>query len=203
MKRILLIFALLGGVCFPSEAQSWGDLLKGLFGNSETSQEAPTPTPTLKHPSSRQLWGTWAYQEALIDYTGEDMLASMAVSALEGQIEGYCTKAGVVAGREKLTLSRNGTARILIKGKEAEGRYTYSPTSGAITLKITLDGKQASLQGTASLKEGSLHLYFKAEEVLAAMKSAAPELAENEHIKIASTLISNYPGIRIGVRLKR
>lgn len=202
MKRILLVIALLGGVCFPSEAQSWSDLLKGLFGSSETTEQQTAPV-AVKHPSLRQLWGTWSYEEALIDYTGDDMLASMGVTALKSQIEGYCQKAGIVAGREKITLNRNYTTRIRIKEKQVEGRYTYNASTGGITLTLKVEGRDLTLGGTASLQNGELTLLFKAEEVLSAMKAAAPELSENDHIKIASTVIASYPGIRIGAKFSK
>ena len=96
-----------------------------LFGSSDKQTEQPAPEPAPKHLTAQQLVGTWVYAGAVIRYTGEDLLASMAVGVLEGQIEEYCAKAGVVAGRDRVTLDRRGTAGggrlVRIDKHEAEG----------------------------------------------------------------------------------
>ncbi len=198
MKRLFLLLALLGGLCLPIEAQSLNDLLKGLLG-SGTMTAAPAATPE-KYITVRQLARTWTYTRAVVEYGGEDPLAAMAVSALSDQIEHYALKVGIVSGREKLTLQRNGTARVQIGDKSGTGSYRYNASTGEITLSVTIGDKSASLRGQTRYKEGKLTLLFPAERVLQTMKQAVPSLAENGYLKIAETVIANYPEIRIGAQ---
>lgn len=203
MKRTILIIAALCALQ-TAGAQDWKSLLKSLFGSSDKKQTSEqTVVETSKYPSARELADTWTYSGSAIAYTGDDVLASMAVGALEGQIESYCTKAGIVAGRDKATFGRDGSAVVQIGEKKAEGTYDYDPNTGSITLKIAIGGKQGTLTGEATLEEGVLTILFDADQALTAMKAAAPELAQNDHVKMASNLVAKYPGVKIGAKAKK
>ena len=167
----------------------------------QANRTAPEPAP--KHLTAQQLVGTWVYAGAVIRYTGEDLLASMAVGVLEGQIEEYCAKAGVVAGRDRVTLDRRGGALVRIDKHEAKGSYRYDPATGSICVEIDIRGKRGTLTGTTEYENGTLTLLFDAREALDAMKAAAPGLAQNEKIKMASALIDQYPGLKIGAKATR
>lgn len=205
MKRIAWITALLCCMTAEAGAQDWRGLLRGLFGssNKETETEQTAPEPASKHLTAQELAGTWVYAGAVIRYTGDDLLASMAVSALQGQIEEYCTKAGVVVGRDRVTLDGKGGAVVRIDQREAKGSYRYDPATGSIRIEIAIRGKQGILTGTTEYENGTLTLLFNAREALDAMKAAAPQLAQNEKVKMASTLIDQYPGLMIGAKATR
>jgi len=202
MKRIILIIATLC-ILNTAQAQDLKSLLKGLFGSSEKKESAEKGAETPKYLTAQEIAGSWIYAGAAISYTGDDVLASMAVTALQGQIESYCAKAGIVAGRDKVILGRGGTLLVQIGEKKASGTYSYDPKTGAVTLRIAIGGKQGTLTGSTAWENGTLTLLFDAEEALSAMKAAAPELAQKEQVKMASTLIANYPGIKIGARATR
>lgn len=203
MKRSKWIIAALL-CCMSTEvgAQDWKGLLRGLFGSSDKKSEQTAPETT-KYLSAKDLTGTWIYAGTVIRYTGDDLLASMAVSALEGQIEEYCKKAGVVAGRDRVTLDGRGGALVQIGGHQAKGSYKYDPNTGSIHIDIAIRDKQGTLTGTTEYENGTLTLLFNAREALDAMMKAAPQLAQNEKIKMASALIDQYPGLQIGARATR
>ncbi len=201
MKRILLLTALLVGGALQSQAQSWTDLFKNLFNRSEKKSEQQIEKS--KYISAAALAATWVYAAPVIDYTGEDPVAAMAVSALEGQVEGIVAKAGIVSGRDKITFNSNRTAKVEIDQLSTMGNYRYTPSTGGITLSVELKEKLVSLEGETEYENGELTLRFKAEEVLSMVQTAAPKLAENDYVKIASSIIANYPGIRIGATFKR
>lgn len=196
---------MLGALLFclnRTEAQSLRSLWQSLFGSGgETKTEQAEPER--KYMTAAQLAGTWFYEEAAIAYTGDDMLASMAVSALKGQVEAYAAKAGVVAGRDRLVLNADRTLLFAAGKHTAKGTYAYDASTGAVTMHVEIGGKQGTLTGTTAYENGVMTLLFDAGEALAAMKAAAPQLAQNENVKLATTVVENYPGIRIGARLKK
>ena len=200
MKRILMLGALL--LCLNrAGAQSLQSLWQSLFGLDETKTEQTAPAP--RPMTAAQLAGTWLYSEAAIDYAGDDMLASMAVSALKGQVEAYAAKAGVVAGRDRLILNADRTLRFIAGKHSAKGTYSYDASAGRVTMHVEIGGKQCSLTGTTTYEKGVMTLLFDAGEALDAMKAAAPQLTQNENVKLATTVVENYPGIRLGARLKK
>lgn len=201
MKKLLFILLFALGTTIPTEAQSWKEIFGSLFGGNSSKNE--TTTVVTKYPSEKQLAASWSYAEAVIDYTGDDLLATMAVSALEGQVEGYCTKAGIVAGRDRILFKRNGGVEVNISDHKAEGTYCYDAERGALTLEVAWVGQTATLTGEATYESGVLTLLFKAESVIATMKAASPKLAENDHVKMAAAVVASYPGIQIGARFKR
>lgn len=196
MKKLILLVALLGGACLECEAQSWLDMLKGLFSSEETTEEVAAPEES--YITARKLLANWSYKRAVVEYTGNDAIASMAVSALKDQVEGYCTKAGIVAGRDYIAFQKGNLVRIQIADKKLTGTYRYDPETGGITISVPLNGKSVSLRGETHYKEGRLTLLFPADKALQTLKSAMPNLAQNDYVKIAESVVSNYPGILIG-----
>lgn len=200
MKRLLLILLLVTGYATESRAQSWGDMLKSLFGME--SKEEKELQPEVKYMTTAELLKTWVFSEPKIDYTGSDPVATMAVSALEGQIDPIMAKSGIQRGRDRVTFHRNLKMTIEIDKFKGEGGYAYNPATGEITLTVAMKGQQVSMSGSTEYKDGVLTLWFDAGKALETMKAAVPELSENDYVKIASSLIASYPGIRIGGSFK-
>ncbi len=200
MKKILLVLLLLSSVSVDSQAQSWADMLKSLFGMSTKKSEEIIPETT--HIKASELAKTWLFSEPVIDYTGSDPVATMAVSALEGQMEGLMAKAGIQSGRDRVTFKTNKTLTIEINGVVAMGNYTYNPSTGEITMSVSMKEKTATLSGQTEYENGVLKLVFDANHVLSTMKAAAPSLADHDYVKIASSVIDTYPGIRLGGTFK-
>jgi hypothetical protein len=201
MKRILLILALLSGSILDSQAQSWSEMLKSLFGIG--SQKETELVPEVKHITASELASTWIFADPVIVYTGSDPVATMAVSALEGQMDGILLKGGVQRGRDRVTFNKRGTMTLEINDFIGAGNYLYTPSTGEITLTLTSKEKSLTITGKSEYKEGVLTLKFDADKALSALQVAAPSLAENDYVKIASSIISSYPGIEIGASFKR
>ncbi len=109
----------------------------------------------------------------------------MAVGVLEGQIEEYCAKAGVVAGRDRVTLDRRGGALVRIDKHEAKGSYRYDPATGSICVEIDIRGKRGTLTGTTEYENGTLTLSSTPASARR-HDGGGPRLAQNEKIKMAS-----------------
>ena len=202
MKRILLLIALLSGSIAPQAgAQSLSSLLKSLFGTPAAEQSAAPEAPAA--PTAAELLGTWYYNKAAVTYSGNDLLASLAVAALEEPIAGYGAKAGLVAGRDRLVFGTRGRLTAQVDKTKKEGSYTYDPATGSLTLRIAIGDSVGELTGRATLEKGQLTLLFDAQEALAAMDSAAPKLRQNEQVQFAASIVAAYPGIQLGGVLKR
>ena len=201
MKRILLLLTLALGSAAPAAAQSLTDLLRSLFGgSSETAETALPETPALR---AAELSGSWFYNKATVAYSGDDMLAALAVSALEEPIAGYGAKAGLAAGRDRLVFGRNGRLTVYIDQKKKEGTYAFEERSGKLTFRIAIGEAVEQLTGQASLENGTLKLMFDAREALAAMQAASPKLKQNEQVQAVASMVSSYPGLQIGCLLGR
>lgn len=201
MKRIILILALLSGSILESEAQSWTEMLKSFFGMS--TKKETTLVPETKYISAAELAATWVFSDPVITYTGSDPVATMAISALEGQLDGILLKGGVQRGRDRVTFNKRGTMTIEINDFIGAGNYVYQPATGEITLTLSSKEKSITLTGKTEYKEGVLTMKFDADKALSTIKAAAPSLAENDYVKIATSIISSYPGIEIGGSFKR
>lgn len=179
-------------------AQSLTDLFKSIFGGS--SETTATET-TVTIPQS--VAGTWIYREPAITYTGDDMLAAIAVTGLRDQFASYYTKAGLTPGQGGITLRKNDKVRAEMAGHEIEGTYTYDADSGSLTFTGTIGGKSASVTGQVTVEEGMMTLLFDAGKTLEIAKSLSPKLSEDARIQQISAILNQYPGIMLGGKLSK
>ncbi len=202
MKKITLFILLL--LAAPqSRAQSLSDLFKGLFGSGRTEAAESKPEAP-KFPSASTLAGTWIYNEPIVDYTGSDMLAQMAVSALRGQASDLAAKMGLQAGRDKVRWADKGRVTLEIGDKSLEAAYNYTPATGTMELTLRAGERTATFRGTAEqTADGALRLTFDATDCMRVIRTAAPEAMENTYFKTLNAIVEQYPGLRGGCKLTR
>lgn len=202
MKKII-IFTLLLLTTSQSRAQSLSDLFKGLFGSGRT-EAAESKPETSKYPTAATLAGTWIYNEPIVEYTGGDVLAKMAVSALHGQASDLAAKMGLQAGRDKMRLTDKGRMTLEIGGKSLDASYKYTPATGAMELTLRAGERTATFRGTAELAAGGeLCLTFDAADCTRVIRTVAPEAMENSYFKTLNAIAEQYPGLRGGCKLTR
>ncbi len=206
MKNITL-FVLLLLATSQSRAQSLSDLFKGLFGSGRTETvESKTESKPAgpKFPSAATLAGTWIYSEPIVEYTGDDMLAKMAVSALRGQVADLAAKTGLQSGRDKVRLTDKGRVTLEIGEKKVDATYKYTPATGTMALTLHAGDRTATFRGTAELTAGGeLQLTFDATDCMRVIRTVAPEAMENSYFKTLSAIVEQYPGLRGGCKLTR
>ncbi len=202
MKKITLFILLL--LAAPqSRAQSLSDLFKGLFGSGRTEAAESKPEAP-KFPSAATLAGTWIYNEPIVDYTGDDMLAQMAVSALRGQAADLAAKMGLQAGRDKVRMTDKGRVTLEIGDKSLEAAYKYAPATGTMELTLRAGERTATFRGTAEqTADGALRLTFDAADCMRVICTVAPEAMENTYFKTLNAIVEQYPGLRGGCKLTR
>lgn len=206
MKKIALFILLLLATASQGRAQSLSDLFKGLFGSgrTETTESKPQKPAGPKYPSAAALAGTWIYNEPIVDYTGDDLLAKMAVSALHGQVADMAAKMGLKSGRDKLRLTDKGKMTFEIGDKKLDAAYEYAPATGAIRLTLHAGDRTATFRGTAEqAADGTLRLTFDATDCMRVVRTVAPEAMENSYFKTLNAIVEEYPGLRGGCAFTR
>ncbi len=202
MKKITL-FILLLIAAQQSRAQSLSDLFKGLFGSGRT-EATESESETSKFPSASTLAGTWIYNEPIVDYTGGDVLAKVAVSALRGQAADLAAKMGLQAGRDKVRWTDKGRVTLEIGGKRLDAAYKYAPATGTMEVTLRAGERTATFRGTAELAAGGeLRLTFDAGDCMRVIRTVAPEAMQNTYFKTLNTIVEQYPGLRGGCKLSR
>jgi len=148
------------------------------------------------------LSGRWVYEAPASEYRGNDLLASLAVSALGSQLEGYYAKAGLTRGRLSLIFGREEVVAILDE-KKAVGHYAYDAASGRLTVTLPLQGKSVRFTGSTAIADGVLTLLFDVGELLQVLRSVAPQIEEDAKWKVVIALLEEYPGMMIGCKFRR
>lgn len=194
MKKIILILCML--CMMPmSQAQSFSDLLKAFSGET-TKAEAPKPN----HPSARDLVGKWSYQALVMEYTGNDALASLAISSVQNELTALNAKLGLAPGKDYIQVKSNGSLTIGIGDNKIAGRYSYIPPTGGVVITLGEDNNKIILSATATLRGEELYIMFNAKELIAIVEATTPKANEEQIFAIAKALINAYDGIMIGAR---
>lgn len=140
MRRLFLIAAFAAAFATPVSAQSWQDMFKsaiqsltgGTSSESAAATAAPEPLP------EKELFGSWSYQAPAMEYTGDDMLASLATSTLKGQLPSYFQQAGLQPGKATVSFSRRGVFKAVLDTYKVEGVYRYDEDTGELTVECLL-----------------------------------------------------------------
>ena len=149
MRRLFLIAAFAAAFATPVSAQSWQDMFKsaiqsltgGTSSESAAATAAPEPLP------EKELFGSWSYQAPAMEYTGDDMLASLATSTLKGQLPSYFQQAGLQPGKATVSFSRRGVFKAVLDTHKVEGVYRYDEDTGELTVECLFAGNTVSFTG--------------------------------------------------------
>lgn len=206
MKRILFILLALGAICVsePSRAQSLDDLMKSIGAMFSTSEQTPQQKPAVTTPTLEELIGRLKYDALAIDYTGDSSIASLAVATLESQLPMIAEKFGFVAGRDYIDVSDDGSLLIVCDGKGAAAYCSsYDQATGRTTIMMRLGEQNIYVGATVLKSQGRYRLLFDATELFSLMEKHYPAFAENTTLVMIKGVVDAYPGIRVGVVLRK
>lgn len=205
MRRIPAFALLLAATLFlhPASAQSWGDRLQQLLGGGSTTTAEPQQAAAVPPASQAALYGEWTYRAPLLEYTGDDMLAALAVGTLREQFATALAKAGLVPGQGTVSFRKRGGVRIALADRQAEGSYAYDAPQGVLTVTLVRDKTRGTIDGKAAIADGRLQLRFDAQRVLEVIRQTAPQNSDDEKLQQFAALLENYPGIVLGAELSR
>jgi len=204
MKRLFVLAAFAVVSVMPVRAQSWQDLFKNALQSltgkgTEAAVEAAAPQP----PAEKELLGTWSYRAPALEYTGGDMLASLATSTLKGQLPSYYQQAGLQPGKATVAFTRRGVFKAALNDRKLEGVYRYDETAGELTVECLFAGKPVAFTGRAKLSGGVLTLLFEANAALASLRASSPQYAQNPKLQQIAAILEHYPGVMLGAELAR
>ncbi|WP_418450586.1 lipocalin-like domain-containing protein [Alistipes sp.] len=202
MKKLL---ALAFAACFaaqPLVAQSWADALQKALGGSrkESSEAAATPAAP---PTAKALRGAWTYRAPAMDYTGDDVVAALAVGSLRDQLAPLYARAGLEPGTGTVRFADSRRVAFELSGHRMEGTYVYDARTGRIAVTLSRAERTATFEGVASVADGVLTLLFDARQALDAVGGTPDQAAQNEKLRQICAILEKYPGIRLGCKLSR
>ena len=172
-------------------AQGLGDLLGELINGTST-------------PSETDLAGTWQYQGSNCVFESENLLAKaggeMAAASLEQKLDTQLATIGIKKGACSFTFNKDKNYSAKIGSRTIHGQYTINTAKKPITLAYM--GGLGTMSPHIVKSGNNLSLLFESDKLLSLVKTASA-LSNNSTIKTASTLLGNYEGLYIGLKLKK
>lgn len=206
MKRFvaLLILALLCAVVAPSEASAQFDLGKALgqlLGAPAQDRSKPSPYDEIRStaPARSKTLGTWQYKSATLQYLGDNPLAEMALSQLEGYGLAELRKHGIIEGCCSLTLRRNGMAVLSTRDTLQDGTINYDETTSGMTLSTVIDGETYNAKGYLRIVSERLLVMIDARDVLKMLIKNYPELATDQTYIMAQGVLQSFGDIYLTI----
>lgn len=206
MKRFvaLLILALLCAVVAPSEASAQFDLGKALgqlLGAPAQDTSKPSPYDEIRStaPARSKTLGTWQYKSVTLQYLGDNPLAEMALSQLEGYGLAELRKHGIIEGCCSLTLRRNGMAVLSTRDALQDGTINYDETTSGMTLSTVIDGETYNAKGYLRIVSERLLVMIDARDVLKMLVKNYPELATDQTYIMAQGVLQSFGDIYLTI----
>ena len=206
MKRFvaLLILALLCAVVAPSEASAQFDLGKALgqlLGAPAQDRSKPSPYDEIRStaPARSKTLGTWQYKSATLQYLGDNPLAEMTLSQLEGYGLAELRKHGIIEGCCSLTLRRNGMAVLSTRDALQDGTINYDETTSGMTLSTVIDGETYNAKGYLRIVSERLLVMIDARDVLKMLVKNYPELATDQTYIMAQGVLQSFGDIYLTI----
>lgn len=224
MKHTFSTIAIAVMLLFSSasaSAQSLSDLLKGLGGQSSTTEGTTTQSGGLGDILSgvagalglgnskagiEQLAGTWAYSGPAVSFKSDNLLlkagGAAAATTVEKKLEPYYKTAGLTS----LVITINNDSTFVFKGARASLSGTVESNSEAGTYlfhfmafnKINIGTMEAYVKLTGN----NMELTFDVTKLMTLMQRISA-LSGSTTLKGASALLEQYDGMTAGFDLKR
>lgn len=206
MKKLLFLITLTTATALwqGAQAQSLDALMKSITSLFVTDEPTQTEEVKQTHPTQAKLMGRWIYDSLAIDYTGDSSVAALAVSTLESQLPTLAAKFELSAGRDNIMVNDDGTMIITIGDKKSSAYCSsYDQRTGSATMMFRLKDKNISIGATAIDHNGKVKLMFNANEMMELVAQNYDKYDEMTTLQMAKGVIDSYPGIMVGLVLKR
>jgi hypothetical protein len=194
------------------KAQSLTSVLKNVATAAvSNSSTASTITSTIANligtstVSESSVKGTWKYSEPAVAFESEDLLTSVAGTAVAPKVEknmlNAMTKVGFKKGKSTVTFNSDNT--FTCSYGSTTGNGTYSISGSNITLTSSITG--ASVTGNVKLSDNTLQITFTASKLLKFMNTLADKTSTSTTTQIATvtSLVKNVKGIQIGMKFTK
>ena len=157
--------------------------------------------------SERDLVGTWTYNGVSCVFESQNFLAQAggvaASSALEAKIDEQLKRYGISKGVTRFTFNADKTFTATLNGRNMSGTYSLDPS--AKTLRLQFVGGLLNLQPQVARNGNGIALLFESDKLLGLLGTASSFLGKmgNSNLTMVSSLLGNYQGMRIGLKLSK
>lgn len=233
MKKYILVISLFVAFAANVQAQSWKDLLGKVANKvteEVAGTESNIVTNILGDiignsvPFSKSLIeGTWNYEGTACVLESDEALAdiggTVATSKIEETLDGYLVKAGVKPGMCTFTFMENDSCYMTLNGRDIKGTYELNAEEKIIDFSFLRD--KLKMKSYLSYNVTDINIVFEADKLLTLVKnvtstvsgktsslgsltSASSKLSTaGAALNTASTLLENYDGMMLGVKMKK
>ncbi len=214
MKKIAFLAFVAMMFVNSANAQSFlSGLLNKLSGSSNSEEIQGTVTNVLGSLlgesitlSKSAIKGTWTYNGTSCVLDSEDALSkiggSVVTSKVEEKMNGYLKKVGVKEGSCSFTFQENDSCIFKVGSREINGTYVLDGENKTIQLSF-LYGQFTSTAHVA-YNINSLNIVFNADKLLTLVQKVTPTVAKyNATLGTLATMLENYKGMKLGMKLKK
>lgn len=229
MKKTIFTLVLMLAVAASASAQSWKDLLGKVAGEvveevastdggSAVTNVLGAILGTSLTLSDEALEGTWSYEGVACVLESENALSdiggSVVTSTLESKLDEKLASMGLTKGNCSFTFVKDGTCVINVGGRDLNGKYVLDAEEKVITFTFMYD--KLPIKTYVSYEIQNLNVVFKADRLLSFVKNVASYLSNDatgqqlgqlqsimQSVGTISTLLQNYDGMMLGVKLSR
>lgn len=151
--------------------------------------------------ANQLIAGTWQYDKPCVQAQGTSLVGKIGKPIAQGKLKKKLSKAydKLRIGKRwnSLRLTTDGRWTMNIAGQDINGKYSYSPSKGTITLKWM------AISVTAHVKKekNNLNLYFDTDRLLTIMRLISG-ISHNDTLKALAFLSENYQDVQVGFQLK-
>jgi hypothetical protein len=211
MKKTAIIAIVLTLFAGTANAQSFLSNLFGKIGGS--SETANTVTNVLGSLlgnsmtlSKSTILGTWSYTGASCVLESDNALAkaggTVATAKIEEKMNSYLGKVGVKEGKCSFTFAENDSCTFKVGNREIKGKYELNGEEKKIHFSFLYDRFTATAH--VAYEVTSLSIVFNADKMLGLVQKVAPTAAKYSNtLATLATLIENYNGMMLGMKLKK
>ena len=212
MKKTAIIAIVLTMFASTAGAQSF---LSNLFSKISSSESTTTNAVTnvlgsllgnSMTLSKSTILGTWSYTGASCVLESDNALAqrggTVASTKIEEKMNNYLGKVGVKEGKCSFTFADNDSCTFRVGNREIKGHYTLDGEEKKIEFSFLYDRFTATAHVAYDVK--SLSIVFNADKMLGLVQKVAPTAAKYSNtLATLATLIENYKGMMLGMKLKK
>ena len=227
MKKIfsLIIVAMLLGVTDASAQGFLGKLFGGGNSSSDTENTISNVLGSLIGNSvtlsEKMLEGTWEYTGTACVLESDAALANIggtvATSKIEKKLDGYLARVGLKEGSCSFTFIGEDSCVVSMAGRELGGRYALDAKEK--TIQFTFYGR-LNFNTHVAYNVSSINIVFNADKLLSLVKTVTSKVSSSTGslgqngatgslgtataaLGTISSLLSNYDGMMLGVKMKK
>lgn len=156
--------------------------------------------------TQKEIIGTWTYRGSDCVFESENLLAQagglVASSQVERKVDEQLAKYGIGKGVTTFTFAPDGTFTATLGKRKISGTYVLNPTTRTLQLSALLG--LISFDPQIVRRGSGFSLLFKADKILSLANTVATIVGKsNSTVGVLASLMDNYQGMRIGLKMQR